>query len=632
MSDKSSFQDGWQKVRECRAAAEAAGLLDDPVMRRNLAQLEETLEKLEQLQENECKHEVTIGHGKRDQHDRGWEREAKLKVCGQVGLPPKTWRETFDELEQRLDEIEKDLDELECDAGDCEEGDARDECDVSDRSAVHWTQCLNEPAGSVRQSFRFSKILLPAGFTLPLDITHADSSTLRTAAYVYNFATGTSLDNFHTILQLEAKVHLNKAVITPILSLKHKHSLQDAVEQWWRAMDVEAGIMDTWSGFRKGDTYIVSQTLSPPRPTTNHTPLLRGGAPDFEPISIEDDQSFAKDFERIYDDLLKQNAEACGSSAPSPCTEAWMKLASLLQMRNSYLEHQVRELHETNESLTGDVEWLVDALDKVEDRLREAQYGHAAALAEVLDLKVRVACSTKGQESDDGVSNDGDIAYTDMTSSDPDARSVRDIERMRRSTAQDIDPGYPPPIDAPNLSAKPFSSPPAQGFYFYPSSSIITVMTEIPQSIQWPPGTSLPEIRDDLIFRHEHGVENEFHLAAILEIMDERENLGVQLPGPTRDEVIWIGIPDIHGPRGMNDGVKLDAWRSCDTDPDAVGCNGTDLFAGFSWDTDCAGETNVPAALLRRSCGDSGVDSCSMVSPHTTSRCDSDLRHKHCHD
>lgn len=618
MSGQSSFQDGWQKVKECRAASEAAGLLDDSVMRRDLARLEETLEKLEQPQEKESKHEVTIGQRKRDQHERERKRKAKLRVCGQVRLPRKTWREPLVEVEQRLDETEKDLDELECDAGDCEEVDARDKCDVSDRSAVHCTQCRNEPAGSVRQDFLFSKTLLPAGFTLPLGMTHADSSILRTVAYVYNFATGASLENFHAILQLEAKIHLNKAIITPILSLKHKHSLQNAVEQWRRATDFEAGIMDTWSDFRKGDTYIVSQTLSPPHPVTSHNPLLRGGAPEFEPVSIEDDRSFTEDFECIYDDLLKQNAEVRGSSAPSPCTEAWMKLASLLQMRNSYLEYQVRELQEMNESQAEDVNWLVDALDKVEDRLREAQYGRAAALAEVLDLKARVACSTKGQESSDGVSNDRDLAYTDKTSSDSDMRSVRDIEHKRRSTAQDINPGYPPPIDAPKLPATPFSSPPAQGFYFYPPSSVITVMTETPQSFQWPPGTSLLEIRDDLILRHENGVENDFHLAAILEIMDERETLGVQLPGPTRDEVIWIGVPDIHGPRERNDDVKLDAWESCNTDPDAVQRNGTDLFAGFSWDTDCAGETNVSAGLLRGGYGDSGVDSCSRVSPHTT--------------
>jgi hypothetical protein len=77
--------------------------------------------------------------------------------------------------------------------------------------------------------------------------------------------------------------------------------------------------------------------------------------------------------------MLQHNADAGGEEALPTCPDAWMRLANILQLRNSTLEHEVQDLQDTNVSLLEDVEWHIDAIAKLEDTLREAQIERAVA-------------------------------------------------------------------------------------------------------------------------------------------------------------------------------------------------------------------------------------------------------------
>lgn len=123
------------------------------------------------------------------------------------------------------------------------------------------------------------------------------------------------------------------------------------------------------------------------------------------------------DFESLYYELLKQNTDASGDLRPSPWTEAWMELASLLRMRNRYLEHQVKELKEENDSLGEDVTWHLEQLRNFEQDLKEAQADRAIALAGILDLKVEIDYLAKYRVSSCNEMIDERSIYTDMTSS-----------------------------------------------------------------------------------------------------------------------------------------------------------------------------------------------------------------------
>lgn len=148
---------------------------------------------------------------------------------------------------------------------------------------------------------------------------------------------------------------------------------------------------------------------------------IRGGAsePDSNPSHGFDD--LADDFENVYRQMLQHNADAGGEEALPTCPDAWMRLANILQLRNSTLEHEVQDLQDTNVSLLEDVEWHIDAIAKLEDALREAHIERAVAFQEVLDLDaqlyraqncpgsavVLLAASSDGESTDTNASDSG---------------------------------------------------------------------------------------------------------------------------------------------------------------------------------------------------------------------------------
>ena len=182
-------------------------------------------------------------------------------------------------------------------------------------------------------------------------------------------------------------------------------------------------------GLRKGDPYVITEQHAVDgdmcgSPGSPH--LRNGGNETHEPVQSTrpSQRSLSDDFERLYDELLRQNAGACSDVAPFPCTDVWVKLASLLQMRNGYLEHQIRELQNSNDSLTEDVQWHVEALGELEGQLREAQAERAAALAEVLDVRNGEVAVMNGYVPSSPVVDDEESTYTDMASSGPSTPSV----------------------------------------------------------------------------------------------------------------------------------------------------------------------------------------------------------------
>lgn len=455
-----------------------------------------------------------------------------------------------------------------------------------------------------KETIRFNKILLPAGFNLPSDIIHAGSSTLRNSAHIYNFSGRVPPKILHEFTRPKPCLEMCGVSITLIRSPRAKTELKTAIEHWRTSMGLDIKRMRNWLSSPDGDTYIVSDFSLEPAMKDCTLPRLRGGGMDLEETHTNVPENIADDFERVYDDLLQKNAETCGTLTPSPCTEAWMKLASLLQMRNSYLEHQMREMQEMNESLTEDVHWHLNALNALEEQLREAQIERAIALAEVLDLKIQSACSTKRHESLDAVSNDGDSMYTDMASSGSDTPSTRlnsgrvndDSDTVCANTSRSSSNHI---IMPPSTALHPAARPQPTGFFFYPTHSAITLPTTRSRSFHWPPGTTLYQIRNMLILRHEHTIQENPHLAQILEIMDQRAILGVQLPESMRDEMLWIGVPDVHGARAVDggDSVESEAWASFEKTTEASNGGVSNLFNGFSWASNRASESNATVNL-----------------------------------
>ncbi|KAF9700061.1 hypothetical protein EKO04_001801 [Ascochyta lentis] len=263
-------------------------------------------------------------------------------------------------------------------------------------------------------------------------------------------------------------------------------------------------------------------------------------------------------FEDLYNESLQQTTDLCSSSPPSPCAEAWMKIASLLQLRNSYLEYQVRKLREENGSLEGDVAWHVEALGRVEGELSEVrELVGSCGGGEVVE--VGEVCSG---------TNLTDSGLTTLVLGCGESGGVQ-LPTTTCTCTTHTTSHHPPPSFG-------------FGFHFHPASSTISIDNH---TIKWPPTTTLPQIRYHLISRHEQGIRDPPHLAAILQIMHQREVAGVALPRSTPgDAVVWIGVPDVRGfPFSRGDGGVVEAWESCGHGWGEDGGAGECWFGGGAW-------------------------------------------------
>jgi hypothetical protein len=83
----------------------------------------------------------------------------------------------------------------------------------------------------------------------------------------------------------------------------------------------------------------------------------------------------------------------------------------------------------------------------------------------------------------------------------------------------------------------------ATAFYFFPSVSIMVLLTNPLRYFQWPRRTTLLQARDILRSRHMNGLETNPYLQHIHGIMELREEKGLALPDTSDNRQILIALP-----------------------------------------------------------------------------------------
>ncbi|KAJ4372704.1 hypothetical protein N0V86_008068 [Didymella sp. IMI 355093] len=233
-----------------------------------------------------------------------------------------------------------------------------------------------------------------------------------------------------------------------------------------------------------------------------------------------------------------------------------MKLANLLQFRNSILEHQVEELQETNASLIEDVEWDMDAISKLEDALREAQIERTAAFKEVLDPDAQQSCvqnRTGSVELSTAASSDDKSTDTDMIESGS-SQSGRDANADVR-THWTFDQNVQGLLRTHKGCIREGR---AKAFYFFPRAALVLLESSPLRLYQFPQGSTLFQIYEDLVRRYNRELRDD-PVFQILEILELWDCLGVQYPDKVRDEVMRIGLPDLNVVAEFGDGIPLAA-------------------------------------------------------------------------
>jgi hypothetical protein len=107
------------------------------------------------------------------------------------------------------------------------------------------------------------------------------------------------------------------------------------------------------------------------------------------------------------------------------------------------------------------------------------------------------------------------------------------------------------------------SQPPATSFYFYPSRSVVIIPGSPAQSLQFPRGANLHNIREILNCQNKKGTKLDPAASVVRTIMKTRDEMGIQLPESLLDETVLISVPE---PSATDNSVQIAAWETVDNE------------------------------------------------------------------
>jgi hypothetical protein len=437
-------------------------------------------------------------------------------------------------------------------------------------------------------------IPLPPGFQILLiDSGLAPPITSEGVATVYHFPGGATRD----IVQRQAwnqkccgLGHWSTVRTLKIATEDGERDLKNAMTNIWKTnfgYNWEEITRGKWPNVGQGDTYLINDTnvglaIIAGDQQAQHTGM-RGGhgeEPDpmiYQPIQRRksDFQGHAGDFDRIYDDLLEETAEAytCSHEPPSDCTEAWITFATVLQTRNHALEHELEEFKNMHHDLIHDLHWQIGTTVELEEQVEAAEEEKAALMEELENLKPR------WKRLADFVAIEADRLHRHVKketvlsedhSTFPRVWNMRGGDDVSDSTPpQEYEKADDPEPGPDHLCA----AKTATSFDFFPKRATIVFAGDPPHIYQFSYGTTLEDIRMIL----DVGPGNEFessidepYCARILEIMKIGEGMGVRLPEDLQDERVTIGIPYVPPGTQVDNGVIISEWQAQDTDLDGL--------------------------------------------------------------
>jgi hypothetical protein len=433
-------------------------------------------------------------------------------------------------------------------------------------------------------------ISLPPGFQISLiDSGSAPPITSEGVATVYHFPDGATQD----VVQRQAwnqkccgLGHWSTVRTLKIAAEDGERDLKNAITNMWKTnfgYNWEEITRGKGPNVGQGDTYLINDTniglaIIARDQQAQHTGM-RGGhgeEPDpmiYQPIQRRksDFQGHAGDFDRIYDDLLEETAEAyaCSHEPPSDCTEAWITFATVLQTGNHSLEHELEEFKNMHHDLIHDLHWQIGTTVELEEQVEAAEEEKAALMEELENLRLRWE-RLVGFVAIEADHLHGHVKKETVLSEDhstpPRVWTMRGGDDVSESTPpQECEKADPPQLGPNHLCAAKTTT----SFDFFPKRATIVFAGDPPHIYQFSHGTTLEDIRMIL----DVGPGNEFecsndepYCARILEIMKIREGMGVWLPEDLQDERVTIGIPYVPPGTQMDKEVIISEWQTQDTD------------------------------------------------------------------
>ncbi|KAF1938971.1 hypothetical protein EJ02DRAFT_514167 [Clathrospora elynae] len=454
-------------------------------------------------------------------------------------------------------------------------------------------------------------IYIQPGFTPPLLDSGAPRITSTIAATIDHFSAGAIPDVIKRVACKQkgcGEGRWEDVKICAVYTTQLEYEIKSAIARTWDTMGLSWDMLTRgdWSGEGQDNTYIDNDRVFGLSDSTRDQSAahMRGGRGDSpEPSNLEpiqrpspEHRGFADDFNHIYQQLLHETVDTYCRTPPTECTYAWMRLATVLQTRNRYLERELEEFKEMYYSFVQDVHWQMGTQVELEEQL-EAMRADKAVVTEELDsLKVRWAhllefvASQPNSPLRDSVTSPGLWAMRggDEESYDQESQPAPTQKRGRNRSL---------PFRPPRPSSPSAAHVTATSFDFFPERSTIVFPGDPPHIYQFPSDTTLPQIREVLEFSlSKEDAEVEPYTLRILEIMKTREAVGVQLPDILREEKVVIKIPYVLPGNSLDQDVKIAAWQDSDADVDGL----ETFIRELVLDTDTAKENSLkPSTSIR---------------------------------
>ncbi|KAI4628568.1 hypothetical protein J4E83_003119 [Alternaria metachromatica] len=417
-------------------------------------------------------------------------------------------------------------------------------------------------------------VYLPPGFVIPG--TNKPELVFHSAATIYYFPTGATED----FVKREAwkqkacgNGHWQEVAIHKIQS---KQVFKSAIASWWETMGLSWNVLTDgdWDfDGDEGDMYMVNDNNLF---LTNRTREVAGaqirGGSGYENDPSSANESSANNSSSIFEQLMQEAATLCVGPPTSQRGDFWMTLANVLQTRNCFLERELENFEELNQSLMQDLHWQMDVQVEMEERL-EAALAEKDAIAEDLEvLKTRLMHLIESTTSRTVCTDDKeDLVLTD---------EIR-VESPGLGTMRggNEDPSSPA-TSTKDTTPRAFLSDPsrtcaiitAKSFDFYPRQSTIVFAGASPHLYQFPHRSTLPEICRILeIDDGEQSLADDPYIARVLEIMKIREEMGIELPENVSDERVTISICDVPSDCHLDRETKIATWEVHEEDVDVLG-------------------------------------------------------------
>ncbi|KAL5417646.1 hypothetical protein PMIN04_007665 [Paraphaeosphaeria minitans] len=250
---------------------------------------------------------------------------------------------------------------------------------------------------------------------------------------------------------------------------------------------------------------------------------------------------------------------------PHEHLNAWMYQAHILQLQNASHGRMISQLEEIIKDVEGTVEWQDDELARahrhithLQQKLRERSEETllAGRMAEFARAETRLLKEQlqriHNQLLDFRAELDDHERHAFARCPDLLTRESADDAELRGGGDSPHETAASSSVQAPDEAITPAVE--AHSFYFFPSVSMVVLLSNPLRHFQFPKHTSLARVRQMLQNLHLEGRDADPHLRQVREILEARDEADIVLPNTSNGRQVLISAPELQDSASTSSG------------------------------------------------------------------------------